>query len=144
MAERKMNEYSLAITPGTVIKHPANHKATIDYGEIKWWQRIFYDLGVYAMADAKPAPPEFRVTYATVSIILAILGSMAALWWFTWTTANQSGYERGRAETERQVLKDRLNKAEADAAEAKKFQIYAAAGSDEQNGHKPNQSKEKK
>jgi hypothetical protein len=82
-----------------LLEHPKKPPtATIDYGEIKWYKRFLYDLGVLVMADSKPAPPEFRVTYATVSVILAIVTSMAALWWFTAQAYDKAGFERGRNE----------------------------------------------
>lgn len=97
---------------------------------LKWWERILHQLGVLTMATAPTRPPGFYVNISTVTFFIAVIGTIGGLWWFTWQTAQDVGYQRGKAEIEQKVLLERLAKSEQDAAEAKKLQTYSAGVAD--------------
>ena len=78
-------------------------------------------------------PNGWQLNPATVTLSLLIAGGLVT-----------GGYLWGENITERKHLMERIQKAEADAAEAKKFSVYAAAGADEAAGHKPNQKEQPK
>lgn len=116
---------------------------------LTFWQQRAVDLGMRTMAVTPTVkPPYWNTTMVTAwcavaGVLLVLIGMVVALWYFTWQTADAQGYYRGKDETEKRQLRERLEKAEDDAAEAKKFSVYAAAGSDAETGHKP-KPKEKK
>lgn len=98
-----------------------------------WIDRRLLELGIKAMAD-KPTPPGLYVNFSTASFFILVLGTMAGLWWFTWQTANQAGYDRGVNETEKRILLERVEKAEEDA---KKAMMFGAAGSSKTGHEEP-------
>lgn len=85
---------------------------------------------------ANPESPRgWSLNPAVITLVLTIAGMIAF-----------GGYYMGTKDAENRQLLERIQKAEADAAEAKKLGIYAAAGQDQETGHKPapKQPKEKK
>jgi hypothetical protein len=108
---------------------------------LRWYERFLHNIGVLTMANAPTRPPGFYVNISTVTFFIAVLGTIGGLWWFTWQTAQDVGYQRGKAEAERLVLLERLAKSEADAAEAKKYQVYQSGVADT---HNPQKKKEEK
>jgi hypothetical protein len=127
----------------TAVKDGPSREMPTDDGErLSLWQRLQLALGVRTidMAIHPQTPPSIPLNVTTIGtwvvIIVAILGGF---WW-----SYQLGQTNGRQQQTIEQLNERLTKAEQDAAESKKFQIYAAAGADEQNGHKPNPKKEGK
>jgi hypothetical protein len=108
-----------------------------------WVQRRLVDLGIgtYDMAelDAPTRPPGFYLNYTVALFYMALIGAVLGGFWFMYDRIDRNAYERGRQETELKQLQERLQKAEFDASEAKKFSVYAAAGSDAETGHKPQQ-----
>ena len=113
-----------------------------------WIQRRLVDLGIgtYDMAEleAPTKPPGFYLNYTTASFYMGLIVVILGGFWFMYDRIDQNAFERGRQETELKQLQERLQKAEFDASEAKKFSVYAAAGSDADNGHKPNQKEVRK
>lgn len=87
-----------------------------------WMERRAIELGVIEMASAPTRPPGFYVNWSTVTGIIAIIGVIGALFVYVWNTA----HEQGAREAKIRQLEERLQKAEFDAAEAKKFSVYDA------------------
>lgn len=54
-------------------------------------------------------PSGFFINTTTILGILTIVLTIIGLWWFTFTTANEAGYQRGLAEAERKELRERLD-----------------------------------
>lgn len=107
-----------------------------------WFIRQFYKVvGVETMADKAGQTPEFHINYATITVLVVLLSAVVGGWVFMWRTADAVGYERGKAEVERQQLMERLQKAEQDAAESKKLAAYQAGVADT---HNPNPDKQGK
>lgn len=147
-----MNGEAVALERPLKVVQPikdATSETPVERGEFRWWERIQLAYGVRTMAN-RPQTPSIPLNVTTlgtwVIIIATILGGFA----WTWKQGRDAGYEQRDAQAQIEQLMQQLkqnqietNRAEADAAEAKKFGIYAAAGSDANSGHKPNQ-KEKK
>lgn len=111
-----------------------------DDGErLSIWQKLQLTFGVRSidMANHPNTPPSIPLNVTTIGTWVVIIATVLGGFYWAYT----QGQTNGRQEQVIQQLNERLSKAEADAAESKKFQIYAAAGADEQNGHKPNQTK---
>ncbi len=100
-----------------------------------WLVRRLYDIaGTSPMPDTKPGQtPEFHINYATITVLVVLLSAVVGGWVFMWRTADAVGYERGKAEVERQQLLDRLKQAEQDAADSKKLSAYQAGAEDAHN-----------
>ena len=100
-----------------------------------WIQRRLYDLGVLNMENAPTQPPPgFFVNWTTITSIVVLVSAIAGLWFFTYTTASESGYQRGKDETERRVMSERLTKAEEEVRRTKDLRLVSAgqnAGHDE-------------
>lgn len=124
------------------VRQIADRKPNGDGERLGWWTRLQLLYGVRAndMANHPQTPNGIPLNISTIGtwvvIIVAILGGF---WW-----SYQLGQTNGKQQQTIEQLTERLTKAESDAAEAKKFSIYAAAGQDEENGHKPNQPKKEK
>lgn len=99
--------------------------------ELPWVIRATTWIGITMATPETPRGWSFNP--ATVTLALIVAGGILT-----------GGYLWGENVTERRHLMERLQKAEADAAEAKKFSIYATAGADEAAGHKPNQKEKQK
>lgn len=54
-------------------------------------------------------PQGFFVNWVTIIGILILLLTIVGLYWFTYSTANEAGYQRGLAEAERKELRERLD-----------------------------------
>lgn len=78
-------------------------------------------------------PSGWSFNPATVTLALVVAGGILT-----------GGYLWGENVTERRHLLQRIEQAEKDAAEAKKFSIYATAGADEASGHKPEPKEKQK
>lgn len=128
---------AVAIKPVTHFPVRQTSEAT-ENGELTRWQRILLAYGVRTTM-ANPQTPSMPLNVTTIGTWVVIMVAVLGGFWWAFT----QGREVGKQEETIRLLNERLTRAESDAAEAKKFQIYAAAGSDEQNGHKPNQKKEK-
>lgn len=133
---KHMNE---AIARSNVNYFPGQQVGDSDSGELNYLGQRLYEAGVIDMAPSTK-PPGFYVNWTTVTGILALCVFIGGLFMFTWNTAR----DVQRREDEVRHLQERLLKAETDAAEAKKFSVYAAAGADEAAGHKPNQKEKAK
>lgn len=96
-----------------------------------WIIRLLNYLGVTMPNTESPRGWSFNP--ATITLTLTVAGLLVG-----------GGYYVGQKDRETQHLLERIQKAETDAAEAKKFSVYAAAGADEASGHKPNQRETKK
>lgn len=149
MGQRKMvNEASIGNSIGTLHKFPGleaigkeNQPERVPF---TWAQKRLLDLGVYVMPENSPQPPPgFYVNFSTVTFLILVIGTIAGLWLYTWRTADQGGYERGRQEAVIQQLKEQATAAEKKAEAADTKATYAVSGSDEAAGHKPEKSKQK-
>lgn len=94
-----------------------------------WFFRAAVWTGVIMSDPETPKGWSFNPSTITLGLVIASL------------IAGGSYYLGAQAEREKQIM-ERLRIAEHDAAEAKKFSVYAAAGSDAQTGHKPEPKKE--
>lgn len=117
-----------------------------EHGEFGWWQRIQLTYGVRTMANS-PQTPSIPLNVTTLGTWVVIIATILGGFVWSWQQGKTAGIEQRDAQAQIEKAQDQLkqvqeaaNKAEADAAEAKKFGIYAAAGADAQSGHK----KEKK
>ena len=115
-----------------------------DYQEPKrgWFRRRFEEAGIVEMATTSTRPPGYNWTViggicVVITTVILLAGLFCTATWFLATQANQIH----NLENENLRLQHEIEKAQSDAAEAKKFGIYAAAGEDQKNGHKPNQEK---
>jgi hypothetical protein len=93
-----------------------------------WIVRASHWLGVTMPQPEHPRG--WTLNPATVTLAIIIAGGLVT-----------GGYLWGENITERRHLLERIEAAEKDAAEAKKFSIYATAGSDASTGHKPEPKK---
>lgn len=127
--KRRMNEMSTAkITPFPGFE--ALGEEAKERKSPSWAVRLGSFIGVL-MANPE-SPRGWSFNPAVITCVLTIAGMVAF-----------GGYYMGQKDAENRQLMERIQKAEADAAEAKKLGIYAAAGQDESTGHKPT-PKEKK
>lgn len=124
---RKM-VHEATIKKGTVHHWPGLE--IIENKQLPWYIRAAIWTGVIMATPETPKGWSFNPS--TVTLALVVAGMIAG----------GSYYLGAQAEREKQIM-ERLRIAEHDAAEAKKFSVYAAAGSDAQTGHKP-EPKEKK
>jgi hypothetical protein len=115
-----------------------------DYEEPKrgWVTRRLEDAGIKEMAPTSTRPPGYNWTViggicAVISTVLVLMGLFCAGAYYMGIQAQQMEMLK---QDNMRLQKD-VEKAQNDAAEAKKFSIYATAGADEKNGHKPNQEK---
>lgn len=99
---KRMNE---AIALNNNVRHMP--MASSEPHELSFLGRIFYNLGVTDMAPSTK-PPGFFVNWTTVTGIIVVLTTIAGLWWFTYQTAQQAGYQQGRADAEKLRLEKEL------------------------------------
>ena len=102
-----------------------------------WLDRRLFELGIYAMPNEN-RPPGFYVNWTTITSLIVVVSAIVGLWYFTWKSADEAGFQRGKAEAEKQQILDRLNKAEEDA---KKAVLFGAAQTGDQG---PGHEKEKR
>ena len=115
-----------------------------DYQEPKrgWFRRRFEEAGIVEMATTSTRPPGYNWT--VIGGICTVITAVVVLMGLFCGAAYYMGIQAQQMEMLRQDnirLQKDVEKAQNDAAEAKKFSIYATAGADEKNGHKPNQEK---
>ena len=139
---KQMNEAATARVFGFPIAGPHSDD---EYQEPKrgWFGRRFEEAGIIDMPTST-RPPGYNWT--VIGGICTVIATLLILLSMFCGGAYYMGIQAQQMEMLRQDnirLSKEVEKAQADAAEAKKFGIYAAAGSDEQNGHKPNQEKKK-
>lgn len=84
-------------------------------------RRFLEVLGVLNMANSQQKT-EQSVNYATVLVLLAVLGAIGGLYSWTAKINYEYGYERGRTEMEKQVILERLQRAEQQLAESARRQ----------------------
>lgn len=101
-----------------------------EHGEFNWLQKIQLAYGVRTMANS-PQTPSIPLNVTTIGTWVVIIAAVLGGFWWSFT----QGREIGRQEQTIQQLSDRLQKAEQDAAEAKKFQVYNTGAKDEKDGH---------
>jgi hypothetical protein len=94
-----------------------------DKEQWSWLDRRLYELGVYDMAPSTSKPPGFFINWATVTSLILVVSAIVGLWYFTWQTAQQQGFEKGRQEAERQQLLERLNKTEEELRRTKDLKL---------------------
>lgn len=71
-------------------------------------ERRLHELGVYDMAPSTNKPSGFYVNWTTVTGLIIVISAIAGLWYFTWQTANEAGYQRGKVESEKLRLEKEL------------------------------------
>lgn len=91
-----------------------------------------YDLGVLDMAPSTQRPSGFFVNWTTATGIVVILTAIVGLWYFTWQSAQQIGYEKGKAEAEQHQLLERLTKTEEELRRTKDLKLVQSG---QQAGH---------
>lgn len=101
--------------------------------EVSWLTRRLYELGVLDMAPSTK-PPGFYVNWTTVTSLIVVVSAIVGLWYFTWQTAQQAGFEKGKQEAERQQLSERLNKTEEELRRTKDLKLVQAG---QNAGHEP-------
>lgn len=116
-----MQSNALPATPDNVIYPPRFSEMPTEDIEPKpsWFRQRLMDIGVLMAPHTEAKPPGFFVNWTSLSAIVVIVGAIAGLWWFTWQQGQALGYERGKAEAEKQQILDRLTLAEAEAKKAK-------------------------
>lgn len=97
-----------------------------------WFARRFYDLGVLDMAPSTNRPSGFYVNWTTITSIVLIVSAIVGLWYFTWQSAQQIGFEKGKAEAERMQLLERLGKTEDELRRTKDLRLVQSG---QQAGH---------
>jgi hypothetical protein len=127
-----------------------NSEGDSEIRKASWFKQKLYDVGIFDMSGS-PKDTGIRLNYSTAIFYIMLLTAVAGGWVWTWQTAKQVGIDQQKIADDQEKqnmlieqMKQQIISAQADAAEAKKFGIYAAAGADEQNGHKPNQQKQEK
>jgi hypothetical protein len=145
---KRMNETATAKVFGFPTPYDGPHTDD-EYQEPKPTriQRLLYNAYITNMAGTT-APPRTPVNWTVITglcavgtFILVLLTMVCAATWFISAQSQHILDMETQTKRDKEAMELRISKAEADAAEAKKFGIYAAAGSDEKNGHKPNQEK---
>lgn len=69
----------------------------------------------------EPCNRGFYVNWTTVVGFMLTLLTIVGLWLFTYHVANEEGYHRAIADTERKELRERLDKHEAQIAETERL-----------------------
>jgi hypothetical protein len=97
----------------TVLSFPALHGYAMGQSDPairqpSWIKARLYELGALAMSEEPTRPPGFFVNWTTVTSLIIIVSAIAGLWFFTWQTAEQRGFEKGKAESEKQRLEKEL------------------------------------
>ncbi len=137
----EMNEAATAKIFGFPVSGPYTDD---DYQEPKkrgWFGRRLEEAGIIDMPTST-RPPGYNWT--VIGGICTVIATVLILVSMFCGAAYYMGMQAQQMEMIRQDnirLRDEVKAAQADAAEAKKFSIYATAGADEKNGHKPNQEK---
>lgn len=130
-----------AVTPAKVLAYPAVEPPALSATKARssWLMRRIYDVvGTPVMPNSPPNTPEFRINYATITVLVLVLSAIVGGWVYTWNAAKQVGYELGKGEAERQQLLERVQKTEQDAADQKKLSAYEAGLKD---AHAPEKKK---
>jgi hypothetical protein len=99
-AKQNIIHYPIA---GDVVETPEEKSGF--FGKLKGWLfRRLHDLGVLTMSDT-PTRQGWNINPTSITALLAILGTIAALFLFTWNTAKQSGItEEQNRQRDAQIL----------------------------------------
>lgn len=100
-----MNRMNEAIALNSNVRHMP--MVEHDVQELSLLGRIFYNLGVIDMAPSTK-PPGFFVNWTTVTSIIVVVSAIVGLWYFTWQSAQQIGFDKGKAEAEKMRLEKEL------------------------------------
>lgn len=111
----RMNANAVAIDN---VRHMAT--PTEDH-ELTWFQRRLADTGVIMALTNPKLPPGFFVNWTSVTSIIVVVGAIASLWWFTWSTAEQRGIEKGRLEAEKQQMQKQMDEQARKIAETERL-----------------------
>lgn len=124
------------IATATVLSSPLWEQTTkTDEHELSWFGRRLAELGVINDMTTSTKPPGFYINYSTVTVIVLLLSSIAGLWWFTWNTAYQSGYQKAEYQAQIEQLQKEAADAKKKAEDALKLQTYNARQTDNKDGH---------
>lgn len=82
--------------------------------KLSYLDQKLLDAGVISIMRC---PSGFFINWTSIIGLLLLLLTIIGLWWFTYTTAAEAGYQRGLAEAERKELRDRLDNQAARMAE---------------------------
>ena len=88
--------------------------------ELSYLGRRLFEAGVIDMATSTK-PPGFYVNWTTVTSLIIVVSAIAGLWWFTYQTANETGYQRGLQEAEKRQLQKQLDEQAAELKRTKEM-----------------------
>lgn len=101
---------------------------------VSWFRQRLIDLGVIEMATSTK-PPGFYVNFSTVTVIVLVVSAIGGLWWFTWQTAYQQGFQKAQYDAQIEQLQKESADAKKKAEDALKLQTYNARQTDNKDGH---------
>lgn len=99
---------------------------------LSWFHQRLLAMGILSMSNAQPQQPGFYVNWTSLSAIVVIVGSIAGLWYFTWNTAQNQGYEKGKAEAEKIQMQHQIDEAKTAAGKAKDIALGTQSDQPEQ------------
>jgi hypothetical protein len=125
--QRKMLNGATTTTNGTkynadVIHFPSIEKYDEQAENQSRARKLLRILGVLTMANSQQ--PKESVNYATILLLLAVLGGIGGLYSYTANVNYNYGYERGRNDAEKQQLLKELEAVKVKAENAEKWSIY--------------------